>query len=234
MISELPLGSNVLIYIFLVSLLFGIGAFLFLVVNLVGRTIQNIRGKQTKRVRLINNVFNFTLVLLWILFSAAALLLTAFTQSYQSLTKKELVALVRCTALHGTITDMRMELKLVTDGKIEEARQFIIKGDQWSIEGDILKWDDWLNFLGLHTMYKLTRVRGRYLDTLDEIRRTPTVYSLVEDEENPEWRWLHKYGHELPFVTAVYGNTVFTYPSAEKTYQVYVDTSGFVLRVSEK
>ncbi|MBI2486736.1 MAG: hypothetical protein HYW01_07235 [Deltaproteobacteria bacterium] len=160
--------------------------------------------------------------------------MTAFIQSYQSVTKKELVAIVRCTPLDSKIGDMRIELKFVKNGEIEKAQELIIKGDQWSIEGDILKWEDWLNLIGLHTMYKLTRVRGRYVDTLDEIQHAPTVYSLVENEEDPEWRWLYKYGHKLPFVIAVYGNTVFTYPSGERTYEIYVTTSGFMLQVLEK
>ncbi|HWP91574.1 MAG TPA: hypothetical protein VNN20_05195 [Thermodesulfobacteriota bacterium] len=180
------------------------------------------------------NALSFILIFLWILSSAAALFFTAFIQSYQGFTKKELVAIVRSTPLDSGVDGMRIELKLVRNGEIEKAREFMIRGDQWSIEGDILKWKDWLNFLGLHTMYKLTRVRGRYVDTQEEIRNIPTVYSLVGNEEDPVWRWLHKYGHKLPFVTAVYGNTVFTYPSEEKTYAVYVTTSGFMMQVEEK
>jgi hypothetical protein len=129
---------------------------------------------------------------------------------------------------------MSMELNFVKDGRMGGAQGFLIKGDQWSVEGDVLKWEDWLTLLGLHTMYKLTRVRGRYLDTRQEIDNTPTVYSLVENQEDAEWRWLYKYGHRLPFVTAVYGNTVFTYPSREETFQIYVTTSGFMLQVMEK
>lgn len=234
MISDLPFDSNPFIYIFLASLLLGIIALLFLILNLLGRTIRSIRGKGIIRISFVQNGFRFTLIVLWILFSAAALLLTAFIQSYQSVTKKELVAIVRCTPLDSKIGDMRIELKFVKNGEIEKAQELIIKGDQWSIEGDILKWEDWLNLIGLHTMYKLTRVRGRYVDTLDEIQHAPTVYSLVENEEDPEWRWLYKYGHKLPFVIAVYGNTVFTYPSGERTYEIYVTTSGFMLQVLEK
>jgi uncharacterized protein with PQ loop repeat len=234
MISDLHFGSNLFIYISLVALILGVIAFLFLILNLLGKTIRSIRGKGTKGISLIQNAFRFTLIVLWILFSAAALFLTAFIESYQSFTKKELVAIVRCTPLDSKMGDMRMELKFVKNGKIEKAQKLIIKGDQWSIEGDILKWDDWLNLLGLHTMYKLTRVRGRYVDTLDEIQHAPTVYGLIENEEDPEWRWLYKYGHELPFVIAVYGNTVFTYPSGERTYEIYVTTSGLMLQVLEK
>lgn len=220
MISDLPFTDNFLIYIFLVSLLSGIIAFLFLVLKLLARTIQSIRGREAKRVSLIQN-------------AAAALFFTAFIHSYQSFTDKELVAVVRCTP-SDKMGEMSMELNFVKDGRMGGAHGFLIKGDQWSVEGDVLKWEDWLTLLGLHTMYKLTRVRGRYLDTRQEIHNTPTVYSLVENQEDAEWRWLYKYGHRLPFVIAVYGNTVFTYPSREQTFQIYVTSSGFMLQVVEK
>lgn len=233
MISDLPFTDNFLIYIFLVSLLSGIIAFLFLVLKLLARTIQSIRGREAKRVSLIQNAFTFIFILLWISLSAAALFFTAFIHSYQSFTDKELVAVVRCTP-SDKMGEMSMELNFVKDGRMGGAHGFLIKGDQWSVEGDVLKWEDWLTLLGLHTMYKLTRVRGRYLDTRQEIHNTPTVYSLVENQEDAEWRWLYKYGHRLPFVIAVYGNTVFTYPSREQTFQIYVTTSGFMVQVVEK
>ena len=109
-----------------------------------------------------------------------------------------------------------------------------LRGQQWAIEGHILKWNDWLNFIGLHTMYKLTRVRGRYLRAEDESRTPATASSLVEQEEDPRWRWLYEYGAQLPFVTAVYGNTVFTSPSETKTFEIYVTPFGFMIEEGEK
>jgi hypothetical protein len=41
-------------------------------------------------------------------------------------------------------------------------RQYLIKGDQWMLEGDILKWKNWLQLWGLHNRYRLTRLRGRH------------------------------------------------------------------------
>jgi hypothetical protein len=65
----------------------------------------------------------------------------------------------------------------------------------------------------------------------DEINKQPTVFSLVAREEDPRWRWLYKYGHRLRFVDAVYGNTVYTYPSTEELFVVYVSTSGFTVKI---
>jgi hypothetical protein len=225
---HLPLSINLLIYISLASLLSGIIALLFFILNLIGRVFQR------KGIGLIQSAFIFALILIWIVFSAAGLFLTSFIQPYRSFTDKELVAVVRCKPLDDKTNTMQMGLRLVKDGKTEKEETFMLKGDQWAIEGDILRWDDRLNLLGLHAMYRLTRVRGRYIDAQNEIQNTPTVYSLVKDEGTPYWRWLYRYGYRLPFVTAVYGNTVFTYPSKEDTYEIYVTTSGFMAQAKGK
>lgn len=222
---HLPLSINLFIYISLASLLLGIIALLFFIFNRIGRIFQR------KVVGLIRSVSIFALILIWIVFSAAGLFLASFIQPYRSFTNKELVAVVRCKPLDDKTNTMQMELRLVKNGETEKEGAFMLKGDQWAIEGDILKWDDRLSFLGLHAMYRLMRVRGRYIDVQNEIQNTPTVYSLVKDEGTPYWRWLYKYGYRLPFVTAVYGNTVFTYPSKEDDYEIYVTTSGFMAQV---
>lgn len=222
---DLPLGINLFIYISLTSLLLGIIALLFFIFSLIRRIFQR------KGVGLIQSFSLFALILIWILLSAAGLFLASFIQPYRSFTNKELVAVVRCKPSDNVTNTMQMELRLVKNGETEKEEAFMLKGDQWAIEGDILKWNDRLSFLGLHTMYRLTRVRGRYIDVQNEIQNTPTVYSLVKDEGTSNWRWLYKYGYKLPFVTAAYGNTVFTYPSKEDTYEIYVTASGFMVQV---
>jgi hypothetical protein len=129
---------------------------------------------------------------------------------------------------------MILNLATIESPQTASIQRYRLRGQQWSIEGHILKWDDWLNFIGLHTMYKLTRVRGRYLRTEDEMNKPATVYSLVTYEEDPRWRWLYEYGARLPFVEAVYGNTVFTFPSETKTFGIYVTTSGFMIAETDQ
>lgn len=231
---EIPFETNLIIYISFVLLVLGILSLLVFFLNRIRRTVERVRHKEIKRISLTQHTFRFILVLLWILVSATTLFLSAFIQSYQSFTKKELTAIVRCVPLGDDVDAMQMELTFIKNGRIEDYGEFILKGDQWALEGNILKWRDWLNFAGLHTMYKLTRVRGRFVNIQDEISHSPSVYSLVKGEDDPKWRWLYKYGHKLPFVTAVYGNTVFTYPAKEKGYEIYVTTSGFMAQIQKE
>src|ERR1700740_3519782 len=90
---DLPLSINLLIYIFLASLLLGIITLLFFIFNLIKKIFQR------KGVGLIQSAFIFTLIFIWIMFSAAGLFLASFIQPYRSFTNKELVAVVRCKPL---------------------------------------------------------------------------------------------------------------------------------------
>lgn len=228
---DLPFEISWFIYLAFASLVLAVLTLLFLILNRVRRTVKRYRREYIRYIGVSQNLFRFVATILWIAISAAILFLAAFIQSYQNFTKQELAAEVLCVPVSGNDETMLLELTELKDGRKQAPQKFILHGDQWAVEGNILKWDDWLNFAGIHTMYKLTRVRGRYESYQEEISRQPTVYSLVEYEDDPRWRWLFQYGHKLRFVDAVYGNTVFTYPSENKTYEIYVTTSGFIARV---
>ena len=230
---DLPFETGLIVYLALVSLILAILTFFAMIVNRVKKGILRSRGKPAIYFSLMRNMLRFLVVFLWITVSAAVLFLAAFIQSYKGFTKEELVAEVRCVPLEDASNSMHLQISEIEGGRKLASQEFILNGDQWVLEGDVLKWDDRLNFIGLHTMFKLTRVRGRFVNYEDEISRKPSVFSLVKSENNPKWRWLYKYGYRLRFVSAVYGNTVYTYPAKEKVYEVYVTTSGFIARVRE-
>jgi len=231
---DFPFETTLLISAGLVSLILSGGTLLFLLGNRVRRTFKRVRFQQVKHISIPRNVFRFATTILWLTASLAVLFTAAFVQSFQTFTKEELVAEVKCAPLPDAPGSMLMQLTPFLQGEKLKTQGFVLQGDQWALEGNILKWDDWLNFAGLHTMYKLTRVRGRHLNIDDERQRPPSVYSLAAEENTPGWQWLYKYGYRLRFVDSVYGNTVYTYPSEEHVFQVYVTTSGFSVKVKEE
>ncbi len=118
-------------------------------------------------------------------------------------------------------------------------RYFFVNGDQWMIEGDILKWQPWLTPLGLDTRYRLTRISGRYLDIKKERSAPRSVFSLANNstattEHHPLWGWLYRSGHKLPLVDSVYGNAAYQNLTGPNHYQVFVGPSGFIVRKKEK
>jgi hypothetical protein len=222
-----------LIYIGLGLLAIGLIMLILFIAKRIHRVIRRLQRKQMVRLGVIASTWRLFLILLLISASIALLFLGAFIRSYTAFTQRELAAAVRCTTVPGTEDTMVLELAMPGAPTIAKTRRYLLRGQQWTVEGHILKWDDWLNFLGLRTMYKLTRVRGRYLRADDEMSKPATVYSLVPNEDDPAWRWLYEYGPHLPFVQAVYGNTVFTFPSEAKTFDIYVTTSGFMIAEKE-
>ena len=230
---DLPFETSPIIYLAVASLFMATVICFAMMVNRIRKGILRGRGKPVLYFSLTRNLFRFMVVFLWIAVSAAVLFLAAFIQSYKSFTKEELIAEIRCVSLEDGSDTMVLDISKIEGGQKLSSQEFMLNGDQWALEGDVLKWDDWLNFVGLHTMFKLTRVRGRFVNYEDEISQKPSVFSLVKSESNPKWRWLYKYGYKLRFVSAVYGNTVYTYPAKGKVYEVYVTTSGFIARVRE-
>ena len=156
-----------------------------------------------------------------------------FLRAYHVFTLEKPVAEIVVQKTDTTKTSQITLIQFISPDS-QLSRQFSITGDQWMLEGDILKWDNWLNFAGLHTRYRLTRIRSRYIQTKDEIREEPTVYSLVEDEDHPLWRYLYQYGQRLPFISTVYGNAVLQASEKDNYYLIYVSTSGFVVREKTK
>ncbi len=221
------------IYVGLGLLAIGLVMLILFAAKRIHRILRRLQRKPMVRLGVIASIRRLFLILLLVSISMALLLLGAFIKSYTAFTERELAATVRCTTVPGTADTMVLELTIPQAPAMTQKRRYLLRGQQWTVEGHILKWDDWLNFLGLRTMYKLTRVRGRYLRAEDETSKPATVYSLVSNEDEPRWRWLYEYGPRLPFVEAVYGNTVFTFPSETKTFDIYVTTSGLMVLEEE-
>lgn len=228
-----PFSGSLLIYGAFGLLTIALILLMVFVFKRIHRIIRRLRRRRVEGVGIIASTLRLLFILFLIAVSLTMLFLGAFMQSYTAFTRRELAATVRCTPVRGTLDVMLLHLAIIESPQTAFIHRYRLRGQQWSIEGHILKWDDWLNFIGLHTMYKLTRVRGRYLRVEDEMNMPATVYSLVVDEEDPRWRWLYEYGARLPFVEAVYGNTVFTFPSDTKTFGIYVTTSGFMIAEEE-
>jgi hypothetical protein len=231
---NLPFSGSSPIYVVLGLLILSLALLMGFICRRVYRLIRRLRHRPIPHVGTVTSTLRLLLILLAVALSAAVLFLLGFTQSYTAFTHRERAAMVYCAPAESQEDEMVLWLVTFeppTGGYLSHHR---LRGQQWAVEGHILKWDNWLNLLGLQTMYKLTRVRGRYLRAEDESSKPAKAYSLVEHEEDPRWRWLYEYGARLPCVTAVYGNTVFTFPSDSKTFEIYATPFGFMIEEGEK
>jgi hypothetical protein len=221
--------AELFVYIGFIGVLLGLLATFFVLYRRVRWLLRTIQGKKITSPKIIKGVRNLVLLMLWISVFSVFLFAGFFTQAYYAFTWEQPIAEISIEAV-GQNQTSRVTLTQFISPDSQTVHQFLIRGDQWMLEGDILKWDSWMNFFGWKTRYRLTRIRGRYLHTEDEIRQSPTIYSLVEREDDPLWRSLYELGPKLPFIDTVYGNAVFQTSNAKKVFLVQVSTSGFTAR----
>ncbi len=169
---------------------------------------------------------NFVLILLWTSIFGALCFFGFFVGTYHAFTYEKPVAAI---GVEPTAESKTAKVTL-TEFDPPLNRQYLIRGDQWMIEGDILKWENWFQLWGLDNRYRLTRLRGRHAQVEVELRETPTIYRLVESESDPLWALLYEYGHRLPFVSTAYGSAVFQSAEKNRRFLIAIDASGFVVR----
>lgn len=177
---------------------------------------------------------NLLLIFLWTAIFGMVFFIGFFFQAYHAFTLEVPVAKVTIVPQPRTETSLIELVQYRKKEEVELKQEFEVQGEQWMLEGDILKWKNWVNFMGWHTRYRLTRLRSRYIRTEDERTKPSSIHQLTEKENHPFWGYLYKYGHKLPFVSTVYGNAVFQSTGEKATYLVYVGTSGFVARKQEE
>lgn len=150
---------------------------------------------------------------------------TFLVQTYLGLTGDIKVAQVRATSIANLPHTMSVELILYDrDGHKTSDNTYGVMGDNWELQGDIVKFPTFLNILGLHTSYKLTRLEGRYDNPDLERNNKHTVIELNGGDDNffktaQTQTWL------APVVEAAYGNAVFL-PADGRTYTVLVSQTG--------
>jgi len=166
-----------------------------------------------------------------LIFVAVSLLwLTFLIQSYLGLTGDIEVAQVRATTVTNptdrNVPMMSVEIKLYDqNGNQASDQTYLVLGNEWMVQGDIIKFPGWLNIVGLHSGYKLTRLEGRFDDPNLERTHDHTVVVLNGGDDG---FFQHTQGINWysGFVQAQYGNAVFQSPDGGATYDVFVSQTG--------
>jgi len=160
-----------------------------------------------------------------LLLASSILWMTLLVQSYVELTSDIKVATIHATTIANAPHVMSVDLTMFDQSGKELSNQtYLVNGDEWMLEGDIIKFPPLLNILGLHSGYKITRLEGRYDDPNLELHGPRTVVTLNGGDDGffktaQEEPWIS------PIVQAAYGNAVFLAADG-KTYDIYVSQSG--------
>jgi hypothetical protein len=176
------------------------------------------------------NLKNIILVVLTIsaVISIFGLFISKFyLSSYRLVTKRELVAIVECVKDADKKTILQVEY--YPGSEISTKKTYEFNADEWVIEGRIVKWKPLLGVFGVDRYYKLERLSGRYIDIEKEKTMPRLVYAISKSPDR-FWLFLYKYQKCLPFIDAVYGNSAFIRFEPQKKYNVYMTSTGFMIK----
>src|SRR5437899_4967983 len=161
--------------------------------------------------------------LLLLALAALAATVTVGLQGYRALTFEEVAATVRTEPLGGqrfratiTLPDRRLAM-------------YELAGDAFYMDAHILKWHPWASLLGLHTVYELDRVAGRYNAVADERARPHTAYELARSKP-VDLFFIARRRLLGPLVDAEYGSATFVAATRPATFEVRVSTTGLLAR----
>ncbi len=197
-------------------------AFAVLSLGFFGLTVWALKKK-----RILRTATSTLLAMLTLSLSALFGTLSVSTQGYRALTHEELAASVTT----GKLANQRFEARIVfPDGR---DTVFVLAGDEFYMDAQILKWKPIANLIGLHTNYELDRITGRYTALEEEQSKPRTVFPLSQAKSidlfdlrrrHPILGWL---------VDAEYGSGTFIAVEDEAVFDVLVSTTGLLVRRRE-
>jgi hypothetical protein len=163
-------------------------------------------------------------------FGVAALAVVAVLRTWQVFTRARPVAEIRCVETGPK--KMRLTyLPIDEQGKRGLPEEYELRGDEWLVGGDVLRFRPQLVWLGLETIFRVDRIEGRYLDAKEASAHPPTVFDRAGGPSNA-WLALYREGTRGPLgwmIAGAHGQGVWQLPDAKAVYTLRVTPNGFVL-----
>jgi hypothetical protein len=178
-----------------------------------------------KKRQFAGSLSSLLIMLLMFMTALVILLASAGLKGYKAFTREELAATVSIAPMGN----LQFQAKVVCPYKRDTL--FALAGDELYMDARILKWKPFVNLLGVHTVYQLDRIAGRYQDIRDERTRVRTVFSLAGARMPWDLFFLLS---RFPFLGRVfdahYGSAAFIPAKDSRVFRVMVTTSGLLIR----
>lgn len=184
-----------------------------------------IKRVKNRRKKILVCIIHFLFVVIFVLISCIFLLFYVSLKGYKNFAYNKPIFSVECTMKD----EDSFALKLTPlDGDENEAEFYNVQGQQFVIEGHIIRWENFFIAVGMKPLYQVTRLTGRYISIDDEREKERSVYEL--GEETKFWRLLMKYGEKIPGIDAVNGISSFKDAQENKVFMVSIIHSAFVIK----
>ncbi|WP_407686755.1 hypothetical protein [Mycobacterium sp. HUMS_1102779] len=148
-------------------------------------------------------------------------------QTYLGLTGEVKAARVVATEISNASHRLSVDLTLYDEqGHASTRKSYEVEGDLWVLQADIVELQHWVNVLGMHSGYKVTRLFGERLDGVSPAQHQILLNggdgSFFADMHGGKW-WTK------PFVRSAYGNAVISPPGE---FDVYVSQDAIKVRAA--
>ncbi len=211
--------------------LIGLFVATFLIAWLLSAAISKRKTAAQEKTKPTKRSFGFFSTLFVLLIITTAVLVLAVTRVYISFSSHEKVAIVECYhSPHFGDNAFELVLTRIENSTYQTPESYIIKGQDWSLGGDILEWQSFMNVLGLKSMYRLSRLQGRYINAEDEMTQNLTAYPLVEEEQDDYWEKLYNIAVKMPLIKSAHKNFVASHPFFGDYFEIYVTPSGYTMQ----
>jgi len=147
-----------------------------------------------------------------------AILALLVAQTYSSLSKESLIALIKFDKVPGQEKTYIAHIYSDTEEKIGD---YTIYGDQWRMDAGFIKMKYWANILGVDSKYTLDRFEGRYVDINDENTKKHEAYQLESHTIIDTFSF---------FIDTTYGSSVYKDIELNTKYTVLKSQTGLMVR----
>ncbi|MGV9667931.1 hypothetical protein ACWDUL_24500 [Nocardia niigatensis] len=160
-----------------------------------------------------------------VLVAVVILWITTLLQTFLGLTGEVKAAHIEAKPVAGQEHMMTVELTLYGDsGHGDQHQTYQVEGDMWVLQANIVELESWVNALGFHSGYKVTRLYGQRLDGIatkqNQIFLNGGDADFFQDMKNRSW-------YTQPFVRSAYGNAVIATAGA---YDVFISRDAIKTR----
>ncbi|MDO3645968.1 hypothetical protein [Nocardia mangyaensis] len=197
----------------------GLLAMIVLALGLIGWAALATTRRRGPKAVLGRGVPGLALLLVAVLLLWIATLL----QTYLGLSGEIKAAHVIAKPVAGQQHQLDLELTLYDEGS-ERRSTHRVEGDLWALQANIVELHPWVNAMGFHSGYKITRLFGQRIDgkatTQDHVLLNGGDRDFFEDMNDGAW-------FTSPFVKSAYGNAVIATPGE---YDVYISHDAIKVR----
>ncbi|OGC42786.1 hypothetical protein A2Y85_07125 [candidate division WOR-3 bacterium RBG_13_43_14] len=197
----------------------GIAGIILLIIG-IAIIISSLVRVFKKRISIKNFITSFLIFLILCGFGLAFTSIALFLYTFSRFAHEERIGYVYAEARGDNI------LVNFVNERNDQNHVFNLIGEQWMIEGYVLRWNKSLRWLGAGSYLCITRFTGR--DPAHSDRSS--AYQIAP--EGDWWRFLLKHCEKIPFVDAAYGIAAFQYPNKDM-FHIYVNDTGFIIKKSK-